>query len=427
MRRLAARLWRVEPAWPISLGFAAAMFSGHWDKLGVPIALDRVLLFGGFALVVLRAGSSRDLPPLRFRPIHLALLAVVCYGFVSAVWVGTLSVHESRFALIDRLGLVPFVAFLIAPTAFATHAQRMIFVRVLVVMGAYLGVTAIFESFRASHALVWPSYILDPEYGIHRSRARGPFVQAAADGIAMVACATAAAIALNWWTSRSARLLCWATMGLCAAGIVLTYTRQVWLAAAFGLFATLAVFPSLRWRFVPVLVTTLAAIATGLTLVPGLQDRIEGRLNDQLPVWTRQSTNAAALLMIAERPVTGWGWGRFRENAPDHYRTIEDIRYTGIGEEVHNVFLSRFSELGLLGGGLWLIATMLALGGALVRPQRGDLELFRMGYSVILGAVFVSAMLVPLAQVMPTLVVWMWAGMLMAGRAEDERAARAAA
>lgn len=420
MRAALARDWRIEPAWILSLGLAATAFSGQWDRVGSPVPVDRVLLFTGFALVLLRAGTTPQLPPIRLRPLHLLLLAVVCYGLASAVWVGSLDEQEPRFALIDRLGLIPFLAFVVGPSAFATAHQRQILVRVLVGLGIYLGATAVLERLEV-RALVWPGYILDPAVGIHYGRARGPFVQAEADGLAMVISGVAAAIALASWRSRATRLLAWIAIGLCSLGILLTITRLVWIGAAGGVLVTMAVFPRLRPMLVPTAILGAAALAAALALAPGLQEDVADRFGAQRPVWTRLGTNDAALRMISERPVLGWGWGSFRKESPDYFRTIESVRYSGVGEDVHNAFLSRFVELGLLGGGLWLIAVMLALGGALVRPLTGDAEIYRMGFCVVAVAILAAGLLSPLTTPLPLLAIWLWAGML-AGQPRREPA-----
>jgi O-antigen ligase len=410
MRRALTRAWRVQPAWVLSLGVAATAFSGHWSRLGLP-PIDRLLLFAGFALVVLRAGSEPDLPPLRWRRIHLLLLAVVGYALVSAFAAHTLSQHVPRFALIDRLGAVPFAAFVVAPSAFATPRQREILIRVLVVLGLYLGITAICEGAKLN-GLVWPRYILDPTYGIHQSRARGPFVEAEANGLAMLACGVAAAIALGIWRDRVARLAAWAAIGVCGIGIMLTYTRLVWIGAGAGVLVALVTFPGLRWRAIPVMAVGAGAVALGIALVPGLQHDLSARYHESQPTWTRRTTDAAAVRMIAAKPVLGWGWGTYPKHAVDYFRTIEDIRMTGQGEDVHNVFLSRFVELGLVGGGLWLISVLLAIGGALVRPRSGDRELVRRGFCVLVVADLVAAMLSPLSALFPLLILWLWAGTL---------------
>ena len=55
----------------------------------------------------------------------------------------------------------------------------------LVAVGAYLGITAFLQEVNLDQ-LVFPAYITDPSVGIHADRARGPFVEAAANGLVYV-------------------------------------------------------------------------------------------------------------------------------------------------------------------------------------------------------------------------------------------------
>ena len=52
---------------------------------------------------------------------------------------------------------------------YTTERKRQMLLTALVVLGAYLGLTALFEM-AGPHALVWPKYIMDPNYGIHFGR-----------------------------------------------------------------------------------------------------------------------------------------------------------------------------------------------------------------------------------------------------------------
>ncbi|MFL5845913.1 MAG: O-antigen ligase family protein [Solirubrobacteraceae bacterium] len=418
LRRTVVRLWRIEPAWPISLGLVASSFSGHWARLGIPGPLDRALLLGGLVLAFLRAGSSPDLPPIRWRRLHLLLATVIFFAIVSAFWVGSIDVSSARFGIVDRLGLIPFVAFIAAPTVFHTAHQRRILLGVLVVFGAYLGFTAVAEAVNAN-ALVWPRYILDQSVGIHFGRSRGPFVEAASNGLGLILCGTAAAVALGVWRDRAARSAAWAIIGLCAAGALLTYTRQVWLGAGMGAIAAMAVFPPLRWRLIPTTAVAVAGLAIALTLLPGLQEDLSDRLSEAKPAWARRNTNAAAVLMITEKPALGWGWGSFRTYGSDHFRTLVDIPYRGQTQEVHNVFLARFVDLGLIGGGLWLIAVFLAVGGALRHAFHDDLEIWRRGFVVIVVGCLAGAMLAPFTSVIGPLALWLWAGLLTRDRGAE--------
>src|SRR5947209_2467890 len=162
------------------------------------------------------------------------MLLLLLYAVASAAWSGTLTQHEPLFALLDRLGLVPFLLFLVAPVAFKTEEQRRILAIGLVCMGAYLGLTSLFEAVGAN-SLVIPHYISNPNIGLHIGRSRGPFLEAGANGLAMFNCFLGAAITLPYWRGRPRiRALVICVMILCAAGLVFTLTRQVWVGASLG-------------------------------------------------------------------------------------------------------------------------------------------------------------------------------------------------
>src|SRR5436190_14005533 len=119
--------------------------------------------------------------------IHWVRLAAALYAVGSAMWAGTLGQHDPLFALLDRLGLISSLLFLVAPVAFRTDRQRSHLLVGLVVIGAYLGITALLEEVDLNQLIV-PDYITDPTVGIHFNRARGPFVEAAANGLALYGC-----------------------------------------------------------------------------------------------------------------------------------------------------------------------------------------------------------------------------------------------
>ena len=100
------------------------------------------------------------------------------------------------------------------------------------------------------HALVFPQYILDPSYGYHAERARGPFVEATANGVGLYAGAVAAAVALASWRGRG-KAIAAAVLTVCALGLLLTLTRSVWVATVVATALTLAILPGLRRFLLP--------------------------------------------------------------------------------------------------------------------------------------------------------------------------------
>src|SRR5439155_4302084 len=128
-----------------SFAIAAEIFSGNWQYFGVPVALERVLFVLG--LVALVWGGTRAVTDrtLRTRPLHLLLLLTAVYATLSALVAHTLTHKEAVFALLDRLGLVPFLLFFLAPLVFGRRPQRNFLLAVLVVVGAYLGLIVLLE------------------------------------------------------------------------------------------------------------------------------------------------------------------------------------------------------------------------------------------------------------------------------------------
>ena len=408
----------VRPAWPLSIGLALTVFSGNWDTLGLPIPFDRLLIVTGIVSALARA-RLRDRDALRTRPIDWLLVAVATYGIVSAVLAGTLDDDPlARFALIDRYSLFGFVIFFAAPLAFAEERDRRILMATLTVTGAYLGLTALFETIDVD-ALVLPDYISDPAVGRHFGRARGPFAEAAANGLMLFMCGVAAAIAAVTWRDLRRRVLAGAVVALCALGVLLTVTRAAWLAAGVGGIVALLAYSGTRRYVVYVVVASALGVLGAFAVVPNLRQQAEQRVDDDWPLWDRRNSNAAALRMLADRPVLGFGWGRFPYDSEDYYRQSPDYPLTFV-REVHSVFLNIAVELGLLGALLWFGAAVTVAVGAVGRRGPPSLGPWKVGFIGLVVAYAVVATTSPLAFAGPTLLLWAWAGVAW-GLARTER------
>lgn len=402
-----------RPAWPLSLGLAATCFSGHWDDMGVPVPLDRVLIGTAIVSTLVRA-RARSPYALRTRPIDWLLAVAAVYAIGSVVLAGTWDDSTARFALIDRYSLLGFVLFFVAPKAYREARDRQVLLGVLVVLGAYLGLTALFET-TGPDALVVPSYIKDPAVGTHIDRARGPFVEAAANGLILFACAMASVLAAWTWRGRRRRQLAALIAGLCALGVVLTVTRAAWIASAVAALVTAMSIREGRRIALPAAAAIGLGVLVAFAAIPGLQGRASDRTDDKKPIWDRENSNAAATRMLAEKPLFGFGWGRFATDSGDYYRQSQDIPLTGV-RDLHNVYLSNAVELGLLGGALWLFAVGTALVGTIARRGPPELRPWRIGLIALVVSVGLSALSTPFGFALPTLLLWTWAGV---ARGED--------
>ena len=412
------------PSWTLSGALVLTIFSGHWTLLGVPVGVDRVVLGVGIASVLAREWRHRD-GRLATRPIDWLLILAALYALTSAILAGTLEDSNSRFALLDRYGLIPFAVFFVAPFAFRTERDRRVLLGCLVGLGLYLGLDALLET-TGPRDLIVPSYINDPLEGIHFERARGPFLDAGAMGISLYAGAIAGAIALTRWRSIEARVLAAIVIALCSVGLVLTQTRAVWLAAAIATpVALLCARETRRW-FVPIMLAGFALVVVSVAVIPGVRAEANKRSDDQQPIWDRRNSNDAAVRMLAERPLTGFGWGKFPEESPTYYRQSQDYPLTNV-RDLHNVYLSNAVELGGPGAFIWLVALLAAIGGAIVRRGPPALRPWKIGLLALFVASLVSYATAPFSYVFPTLLLWLWAGVAWGPRPETPESREASA
>jgi len=415
---LAAVALANDPAWSFSGALAASMFSGEWGQLGIPFPLDRLLFALGVVGVVVRL-PIRWPSRLRVGFVHWAIGGAALFAVVSAVVDGALSDPHGRFALLDRFGLIPFLSFLLAPVVFDTPQRRAILLGFLGVCGAYLGVTALAEITHA-RALVWPGYILDASVGIHSHRARGPFVEAGAMGLALWSCAVAAMMYVASPPRPWMRPAGIVVAGLCTLGVVFTLTRAIWVGAAISAVVTLLVAPELRRFIVPALLSCVLLVAGALATIPNLRHQVQTREEAHASVWDRLNSNAAALRMLEARPLAGFGWDSFTDKSPPYYQIAATYPLSSVGQ-VHNVFLSNAAELGIVGTALWLVSLLVAVGRPLIRPPPPELRLWRTGLLAIAVMWCVTANFAPLANVFPHLLLWTWAGVLWAQSPETVR------
>lgn len=409
---------RIEPAWLFSAAVALTAFSANSDRLGFPVGPDRLLFALGVLSLVVKSFDPQlraaMLGRLRFGVPHALLAILTGLAIVSAAWAGTLTEREPFFGLLDRLGLIPFFMFLIAPVVFPGTRERAVLLAALVALGGYLGITALAEAFSLD-ALVFPKYILDTAAGIHQDRARGPFLEAVPNGFACFVCGVAAAVAASTWRGvrRSAAL---AVIGLCAAGTLFTLTRSVWIGTTLGTLTALVYASELRRWIVPAVAVGVLTSVLLLNVVPGLSASASERSSAQRPVWDRLNSDRAALAMIQERPVTGFGWYRFTSDSEDYFRQGERYPLTNTHIAVHNMLLSNSVELGVPVAILWLIAFGCAIAAALRGRLDGDLRAWQIGFAAIVIHFLVIANLVPLGYASTNLFIWLWAGIVVGHR-----------
>ena len=178
------------------------------------------------------------------------------------------------------------------------------------------------------------------------------------------------------------RGLRWLGSGLFALGLwalLLTFSRAAWLGFAAGV---VAVLPLLRWtlrdraRRFQLVVTLALALAVGAAFVAGFAPFLAARAGsgeesiELRSVADRIVYTDFALRSIGERPVLGVGIGNFPWRT-SYY--LVDTFYDLRGDNVHNVYLSAWAELGLVGFALLLVALVAGLAAAF-RAARSPIE-----------------------------------------------------
>ncbi len=412
---LAYLAWHTDPAWLMTGAIIASTFNSNWGALGLPggIAPDRLLLLAGIVGLALRSPPASDRPRFRLRPVHGLLAATFCWALGSAIAAQTLGRTETLFFLLDRLA-VPFTVFALAPLAFRTPRHRAGFLAAFVAFGGYLGLTALFETI-GPRALVIPHFIRDS--GFQHDRAQGPFLEATVNGVALYTCAVASAIAVATWRDRRRRVAAGAVLSLCVLGVLFTLTRSVWIAAVVASALTMALTPGLRRFLVPAAAVCASVVLLLLALVPTLDAKVTKRANNQLTVWERRNVDAAAIEMVSRRPLVGFGLGTFNDRNAEYFPLLDDVpqvvtvHTTQIA--IHNVFLLFAVEQGLIGVTLLLASLLAAVGSAMLARGPPELRPWRAGLLAIAVYWVVAASFAPLGQVLPGMIVWLWAGIVL--------------
>ncbi len=423
----------IRPAYLISVALFLAMFSGNWRTLGLPnlVSPDRFFFIAGIAAVLLRDPATGERAPLRLTSTHLVLAASTAYVIASAIAFHDLFARADLYPLLDHF-VVPFVTFAVAPVAFATERDRRFLLATLVFIAAYLAFIATAQGIGLNF-LVWPRYIahssaltsVSPGANTGLStavtggvqvaqvgRARGPFTDAALNGMALYVGAVACGVALFTWRSHWWRLVAVVIGFVCLFDLLFTLERSIWIAAVAATVIMMLAVPRLR-RYLPViLLIGIVTVAGALAGSSSLRAQVTNRVQDTYSVWDRLNLDTAAEQMFLAKPLTGFGWGQFASQADNYFRLSPSYPITGVGEPVHNVYLSMLAELGLIGTLLWGLGLLMGVGGSILRRGPPELVPWRVGLVGVTVSWLVLATFSPVIQGFPTEVLWLWAGVV---------------
>jgi len=296
---------------------------------------DRIALGVLAFFVTLRSLALRQTIPF-IAGLSLPMLGLVVLAALRALRdpfdVQTWSLVASKF-------VVPFVLLHVAILIFRGASARRHFEIFVLLALAYLVFTAV--AFLAdARSLIVPHFILNESLGIHADRARGPFLQAVANGMSLnILGILAIVLAQKRWVV----LLLWLLLPL---AVIATMTRAVWISFAVStvvLGFRLGV-PHLRRACLGL---ALAGVVFGLAISftdNSVANALRDRTAERGPVEARMAVYDAAWGMFQERPLTGWtAGGMYSELA----RRMQGYRLRSF--YVHNTYLSLLIEFGIPG------------------------------------------------------------------------------
>jgi len=330
----------------------------------------------------------------------LALLSVLGHSFNSETW----SLLASKF-------IVPFTLFHLAGLVFTEERDfRQFEVFVLIVL-AYLSFTSI-AFLVGARSLVFPRFILDESLGFHADRARGPLLQAVANGVSLNILAVLAVHAYRRGRARGLMVLLLASVPM---AIVATMTRAVWLSFAGTVVALVFLSKNRALRLAAV--GSMLVVISGLAIAVSSTDfglSLSARLEERGPVDYRKAVYAGGWEMFLQHPLTGWGFHEMPGELPRHV--------VGYDEKVlypHNTYLELLVEHGILGLALyvWLMRELWNLRRVAIPPleQDGFLDkYFHRLWPILLAVYWLNAALVVMSYQFVNGLLFTVAGMLAA-------------
>jgi len=311
--------------------------------LGVNIRPDRII----YAVLILEflrqyRWSGRKVPWIleeKFMVVFFLILLLSCFLFGAAF-----APRNRYLSELFGFSFVPATLFIMSRRLTYDLRSLRVLWKALLTVGFYLGFTGVCEQYNLN-ALVFPKYILDPTIGIHFDRVRGPFVQAAMMGGAMIA----VGLLILWYHFNIRKFwLNWVVCIALLASIYWTNTRGVWLQLA-GSLAPLAVFrgplrKAMRYFMLLAVVAYFAGIASKFsayqtTLFGERAAQVDDRINIYHASWR----------MFLERPLLGFGYGNFLKYSNAYFEQLPGVELRGQGEGQHNTILGLMCETGIIG------------------------------------------------------------------------------
>jgi len=322
------------------------------------ISMERFLFIVLLGMFILEAAFGKH-KIFRWTLTEYSMSLFLLFAVISMISTGLIVKEGGKLKIGELLTgyIFPFSMFFISQSVYGDSEKREGLIKFLLLVGIYLGITAVSEHFDITK-LIFPKYIMDPGFGIHFGRARGPFCQAAVNGtvLGFALCSSfyflLAPIRKNIWIACSFILL-----ALLPLAIFFTYTRAVWLASALSFILVLSfAFRKKKVAFILIIIILCVAavvaipfILSGDTVAAAFE-----RAHDNAPINDRLNLYTVYLDMFKEHPFLGIGFDSFFEKAPDYYGNVNSVFFRYGKLSPHDTFTNVLAEMGILGAALIL-------------------------------------------------------------------------
>jgi putative inorganic carbon (HCO3(-)) transporter len=331
----------------------------------------------------------------------LAIASVIGQPFDNRTW-----------CLLAAKFIVPFALFHLAGLVFQEERRRRQFESFSLVVLAYLCFTSI-AFLVGAKSWIFPRFILDESLGYHVDRARGPLLQAVANGVSLNLLGVLALHALLRGRIQGAKAAL--LLASLPVAILATMTRAVWLSFAVSVVVLIIRSHNRRLRRICVAVTMVGTVGLLITLSFDDQRRALGdRLHESGPLDFREAVYTGGWQMFLEKPFTGWGVNQMPAELARHVSGYKEKELYP-----HNTYLELLVEHGIFGLALyvWLMWEIWRLGrGRVPRAERDGLlnVQFHAMWPVLLGIYWVNAGLVVMNYQFVNGLLFTMAGMLAA-------------
>jgi O-antigen ligase len=392
-----------------SLLFLAALTAMLLRHPDVPFyEIDHV----AFVVLVLCAAAGALLTRRRLWVIRRATWPMIGLTFLAVASVIGEPFDNRTWSLLAAKFIVPFTLFHLAALIFREERQLERFELFCLVVLAYLCFTSI-AFMVGAHALIFPRFILDESLGYHVDRARGPLLQAVANGVSLNLLGILALHAAL--RKRSRGLKAAVLLASVPLAILATMTRAVWLSFVVSVGVLIFLSDNRNFRRGCVAVAMVGTLGLLITLSFDEQRRaLTDRLQESGPVDFREAVYAGGWQMFLEKPITGWGINQMPAELAKHVSGYREKELYP-----HNTYLELLVEHGVLGLALygWLMWELWKLGR--FRVPRDELQgflnrQFHAMWPVLLGVYWVNASVVVMNYQFVNGLLFTLAGMLAA-------------